>query len=357
MGSKHIIINHLRSFRRYWLLTDAIQGLAILVVACAVATLVLACLAQATGPASFWPAVTLGVNLFLTVAVIPIRGLWRARHVGNAKRTAIRAAGPFQAWPVTCCPPSKSRQISRGLACQRGFFDDVAGRLPKRVSSMVPLRRRAIELTSALIVGAVILLPASLSSTLERGFERLVSTPSLFDGARLSPVPLLENIHIDIRPPGYTGLPSRRIDGVSGDIAALVGSEIQISGRLTRNTTQAQLLFGATGDASVLPARLWNHRPVPLANPPQGRTAPDKARGQWLTARLVVESSKSFYLWIDQDWGRPFRESVPWKITALADRPPKVEIEAPADVLELEAPGRSNLATSFPTTLVLVQPT
>ena len=87
--------------------------------------------------------------------------------------------------------------------------------------------------------------------------------------------------------------------------------------RPLRSTRQALLLLGESGEAGEIPATV--------------------AAGK-LSAGLVTNEDNSYRVWLSPLFGRPVRETRSHRIVVEPDRPPEVDIMAPADRLELAAP-------------------
>ncbi|HVU49625.1 MAG TPA: DUF4175 family protein [Polyangia bacterium] len=283
----------------------------------------LAAAAAAVGPAGFWPTVTAAALLALVVASVAAGVLRPARQLRD-ERAAARRAGVL-------VPPLASDLLSAvelgdaGDAAALGspalvhaFHADVARALePVNPRALVPLRPAAAAVGAGLAALALFWGAAALSPALASGLRTLVHQPSLFEGAAVSQGPLVGDVRVIYTYPSYTGLPPRTVEGSSGDLVAVKGTRVRIEARPLRSARKALLLLGEQGEGGELPATL--------------------ADGT-LRAELSLATSGAYRFWLQPTLGRSVRESASHRIEAEADAAPRVEIQGPADRLELATP-------------------
>ena len=214
-------------------------------------------------------------------------------------------------------PHAPRARLSNGIL--RAFFGTVAGSVsPLDVRSLVPFRP---ALTAGIAFGGslLVLLAAAwlLPATVGKGLGLLTRVPSRFEGAVVSDEPLIGDVRISYQYPAYTKLPPRVVEGSTGDIVAVRGTQVTFETKLLRSARDAMLLFGDQGENG------------------EQRV---KVTGGQLKTSLTLKESTSFRVWLAPLLGRPVRENRPHRIVAEADQPPRVEIFGPADRLELPTP-------------------
>ncbi len=285
----------------------------------------LAAAAAAVGPAGFWPTVTTGALVALVLAAVVAGVLRPARHL-RGERAAARRAG-------TLVPPLASDLLSAvelgdgsgGDAAAlvsptlvRAFHADVARSLePVDPRALVPLRPAAAAVGAGLAALGLLWGGAVLFPTLAFGLRTLVHRPSLFEGAAVSQGPLVGDVRVVYTYPSYTGLPPRTVEGSTGDLVAVKGTRVRLEARPLRSARKALLLLGEEGERGELPATL--------------------ADGA-LHAELTLAANGTYRFWLQPTFGRSVRESGVHRIEAEVDAAPRVEIQGPADRLELPNP-------------------
>jgi hypothetical protein len=313
----------LRGVRRraYWEASLRLGGITLTTML--LTLLLMALCASHIGPAGFWPRVTFTVLTILTLLGVgagafgPIR---RLRSELGVARFVGRRHPPLASDLVSAVQLSHAEQprgTSAGIL--RAFFASVAESVtPMDVRRLVPLRPAAFAGGAVGAAGLLVLLAALLlPGTIARGLGLLVRVPTRFEGAVVSSDPLIGDVRISYTYPRYTGLPGRVVEGSTGDIVAVKGTEVVLETKLLRRAREALLLLGDAGEAG--------ERPVELG---EGR----------LRAAFKVEESGSYRVWLAPLFGRPVRESRAHRIVAEADEAPRVEIFGPADRLELATP-------------------
>jgi hypothetical protein len=319
----------LAAVRRRSLLRAGLQtagyGLAVVVVT----LLALALVANAVGPASFWPTLTAIVAALFAAAALAY-GLVRPAHALRRAEARARHAGTMLAdTPVLASDLLSAVQLGAAVrrdALPTGVSASLVQAFQEQVAAAVaPVQpRRLVSLRPALwAVGAGALAAAglvaagTLSPTLGRGLATLVHHPSLFEGAVVSPVPLVGDVRIIYTYPPYTGLPPRTVEGSTGDLAAVKGTHVRIETRPLHPARRALLLLGERGDRGEIDATL---------------------SGGALVAELTLTTDAVYRFWLQPSFGRPVREERSHRLTAEADAAPRVDILGPADRLELTTP-------------------
>jgi hypothetical protein len=209
---------------------------------------------------------------------------------------------------------------------RRGVQGRLSGVAPERLlrpQGQRHRRRSAIALAAfgGLWLLALVASPGALRrglAELRVGRARVVAT---------SVEPIVGDLSLELRMPAYTRLPPRVIPSSSGQVLALPGTEVRIEARLLvpRATTAA---LGIEADGQ-----------------PAGTELPVELRGHQLSARFTVDKPGS-YRFIIGAGGHRVREPEGHRIDLDADRAPRVDLYAPAEVLEVAGPRRVELAWS-----------
>jgi hypothetical protein len=295
-----------------------------------VAVLALAAVASAVGPAGFWPTLTMVALAALALAALAL-GVLRPARLLRDDRSAARRAGSL-------VPPLASDLLSAielgdradgvdvgpgtgafvSPALVRAFHADVARALqPVDPRALVPLRPAALAVAACVAAFGALLAAASFLPSIALGLRTLVHRPSLFEGAAVSLGPLVGDVRVTYQYPAYTGLPARTVEGSTGDLVAVKGTRVRLEARPLRSARKALLLMGEAGEHGELPATLANGT---------------------LAAELTLSESGVYRFWLQPTLGRSVREQAGHRIAAEADTPPRVEIQGPADRLELATP-------------------
>jgi hypothetical protein len=322
-------IDRIRSFlrgvrrRAYWEASLRLGG--ITVAAMLVALLLMALCASHIGPAGFWPKVTTTVLTILTLlgvcaaALGPIRRL--RSEIGVARFVGHRHP-PLASDLLSAVQLAGAEEPVRGTSASilGAFLDSVATSVtPVDVRRLVPLKPAALAGVAVAGAGLVLLAGALiLPETVARGLGLLLRIPTRFEGAVVSNEPLIGEVRLSYTYPRYTGLQNRVVEGSTGDIVAVKGSEVVLETRLLRRAREALLLLGESGEA--------------------GERAVELGEGGRLRAVFKIEESSSYRIWLSPLFGRPVREARAHRIVSEADEAPRVEIFGPADRLELPTP-------------------
>jgi len=312
--------------------------------------LVLAFLASRMGPAGFWPGVTLLLLVGTALVILALelaRSVWRLRSDSAAARWVGRlhprvASDLISA--VELAPRGQDPRFPRGgaglakeaalqpslyapsTALLAAFEDKVATELTA-LDLRVLLPRRPLARAAGVAAAslALFVLAAAIAKPLRMGLWTLVHRPSRYEGAVISPLPLVADIKVTYVYPPYTGLATRIIDGSTGDLVAVKGTRVLLEAHPVRRSRKAALLLGDNGESGELPARL--------------------EKGV-LKTELTLNESGTYRFWLNPLIGRPVREQLTHRLTAEPDRPPRVDIAAAAEHLELERPRPIEIAYS-----------
>jgi hypothetical protein len=317
------IRSFLAAMRRRLLLRAAIETAGFGAVAMIAVLLALAAVAASVGPAGFWPTLTTASLLALTLAAIAA-GLWRPARQLRDERAAAHRAGTFV--PPLASDLLSAIELGDGAAevalvspgLVRAFHADVARALePVDPRALVPLRSTAVAVAAGAAAVGLFAAVAWLFPAMATGLRTLGHRPTLFDGAAVSLEPLVGDVRVIYQYPGYTGLPERTVEGSTGDLVAVKGTHVRIEARSLRSARRALLLFGEAGERGELPVTLDNGL---------------------LSAELTLTERGTYRFWLQPTLGRSVREQASHRIEAEADAPPRVDIQGPADHLELATP-------------------
>ncbi|HEY3354918.1 MAG TPA: DUF4175 family protein, partial [Polyangia bacterium] len=141
------------------------------------------------------------------------------------------------------------------------------------------------------------------------GFARIFVPPQGVP-SEAAEAPIIADITVSYRYPAYTGLPPRTLSATSGDLLAPRGTEARLSARSLVEVEAAELEIG-------------------------DRKRPVETKGGVLAAVMTVEHAGTYRFLLKAKGGRRLREAVPHRIEIEPDRPPRVEIYAPADDLQI----------------------
>jgi len=327
--------------RRRLILRAAVRSFAVALAAVVAVLLGLAVLAASLGPAGYWLPLTRTVAAtgLLAAAVV---GLWRPWRAVRRDEAAARAVGRLrpslaalsdelvsavELGPGRAAMTAAARQIAPDApggpfvsAALVGAFRErlvqaVNGLDPVGLVSMRPARLGALL---ALASAAALFAAAHLSpEVVGKGLGTLLHRPSRFEGASVSAVPIVGDLRITYEYPAYTGLPPRTVEGSTGDIIAVKGTKVTIETTPLRLSRRALLLLGESGDGGEIAVQLQKGK---------------------MAAHLELRDSGTYRFWLQPMIGRAVRELHGHRLQAEPDRPPRVEIQGPADRLELTSP-------------------
>jgi predicted nucleic acid-binding Zn-ribbon protein len=313
----------LRTVRRraYWEAFLRVGGLTL--TAMILALLIMSLCAAHIGPATFWPKVTLTVLIILTLlgASAAALGPWRRLRSERAVAAYVgRSHPPIASDLLSAVELARlPEQPGTSTSILGAFFGVVAARVePLDPRRLVPFR--AALWSAGALLGAALLLSAGLlwlPDIVGRGLGFLTRFPTRFEGAAVATEPLIGDVRVTYVYPEYTRLPKRVVEGSTGDIVALKGTEVEIETRLLRSARQALLLLGENGESGEHPVQLADGK---------------------LKASFRLSESGAYRVWMAPLIGRPVREGRPHRIVVEVDQAPRVEIFGPADRLEIATP-------------------
>src|SRR5262249_23136606 len=210
--------------------------------------------------------------------------------------------------PALAREPRFSHELVLALAEQTA---QAVGTLElSRVAPTRPLKRPLQALAGLCAIYVLVALTAP--GWLGRAAHALGRRGPLY--AESSDEPIIGDIALTLTYPRYSGLAPKVIPNTSGDVLALKGTEVQIETRALLPAKQATLVLGG-GDA----------RPAELS-------------GGVLHARFRVEVPTTYGSVRGLPGGRAVREPIAHKIEIDPDRPPKVDMFAPSEDLEVAGP-------------------
>ncbi|HXU83716.1 MAG TPA: hypothetical protein VN914_20120, partial [Polyangia bacterium] len=222
--------------------------------------------------------------------------------------------------PETPIPHGGSRAITRAF---HAVVADATGALdPRKLVPWVGVQRGAGTLAAAL---ALLFIGLGWVPPLRKGLALLMRHPTRFEGAAVSTDPLIGDVRLTYVYPSYTGLPRRVVEGSTGDIVGLKGTQVLLETRALHSARQALLLLGDAGDGGELPVKVADGR---------------------LQSSILLRDNTGYRMWLSPLIGRPVREARAHRIVVEADRAPEVEIVGPADRLELPTPRPIEIAYS-----------
>jgi Domain of unknown function (DUF4175) len=320
------IRDFLGAVRRRMLVRAAIRTAGFGAAAVGVTLLALALGAAAVGPAGFWPTVTV-VTLGLLALSALTYGVLRPARALREDRAAARRVGvlvpPLASDLLSAVELGEAPRPGHPLpavspSLVRAFHGDVARALgPVEPRALVPFGPAAVAVAAFVAAAAAVIALGVWIPSVGVGLRTLVHRPSLFEGASVSAAPLVGDVRIVYQYPAYTGLPPRTVEGSTGDLVAVKGTRVRVETRPLRSARRALLLMGEQGERGELPAAL---------------------SGGVLSAEMTLLENGSYRFWLQPLLGRAVREDRSHRIQAEADTPPRVEIQGPADRLELATP-------------------
>jgi len=194
------------------------------------------------------------------------------------------------------------------------------------------LRRPKVMFATVAAAYALVFLidPRAMATGWKRVFAKPTAGP--YGGATLSQQPLVGDIEITVEYPLYTKRPRLRLPTTSGDFRAMAGSRVHIRTTALSTARSAQILFGADKQPEGDPIDMKVER--------RGTNG----EGAVLTADFNVTKPLKYRFLIINDDGDRRVEANPHSVEIEADNPPKVELYAPADELDVTSLKRIELA-------------
>ncbi len=283
------------------------------------------------GPAPVWRslgwAIVVGALVAGGRAVLKPLFAWRgdeavARFVGKATGTGdlLLSASELGAAFERLGSYGASTELARAVIAQA--LDRSRSIDPKRLIDLRPARRAsaaAAAVAAAWLCGALV-----APGLLGRGFTALAAHATAIEAAA---EPILGDLDLELTFPKHTGLPPRSIPGTSGAVLAPPGTQVSLHARA--------LVPAETADLLVEDA--------------QGKllaTRQAEVKGTAIRAAFTVTQPGGYRFAIKPPSGRPVREADLHRIEVEPDRPPRVDLAAPADDLEVAGPKKIELAWS-----------
>ncbi len=302
-----------RRQRRAFLLQGALHALAAL----AFATLGAALLARAAPLAA---RAVLIAGACVALGLFVLRGLVQARRrAGDEFRTARLVAARL---------PGVSLDLLAALELRAalGSPDSFSQELARAYLSGTDARAAALD-ARHVVDGR----PTRVALLLAGGALVLLGLLALLSPQRLRPLwglllpaeagraslrePITGDVELTYRYPAYMGLVPRTVSGSGGEIAAPVGTVVELRTRSDRPVVQAGLLV--------------NGEPVPLR----------VDNGRDLSGTLVVRKSGTYAVAFYNKSGRELVRGPEVTLTAEPDAPPQVSLLLPASDLEVDPSG------------------
>lgn len=189
------------------------------------------------------------------------------------------------------------------------------------------------------LTAAALLWVAIWPESFLRGVRHLTQAPP--DATVVSNEPLLGDIRLLLTPPRYTGLQQRTIPGSSGEVVALPGTAVRIEARALIPVERAQIVIQAGGETATRPVQVIRDRDKDRDRDDAGR------RGlPLLLAAFTVTKAGSYHFVIERRRNDKVRENEGHRIEIEGDHPPRIDLFAPADDLEISGTRRVELAYS-----------
>jgi hypothetical protein len=210
----------------------------------------------------------------------------------------------------------------------RAFAASTAGRVtelrPEVLVPDRPLKRAWIGLLGIVVCGCalVLLMPARLLG----GWHRLARA-SEPPAAKEIEGPLVADLGLELVYPQYTARPTLRVPASSGDILAPRGTDVTIDARILRPAVKAEIL-------------------LELPEAPQPLTIALELHGDHVHGHFTVDKAATWRIRLAQAAGERLVEAEHRRIDIEEDHPPRVDLVAPADELEVSAQKRIELGYS-----------
>lgn len=123
----------------------------------------------------------------------------------------------------------------------------------------------------------------------------------------------ISDVTVDLVPPAYTGLPATRLEGSTGDLEALPGTQVRVRARLPGGAADPQWTLGEAG---------------PFA-------AESGENGAVSVALTVPQASTTWRLLARLGPRRAERRTRAMRVDVVADSPPTLQVAGPAGPLEM----------------------
>ncbi len=286
------------------------------------------------GPSAVWlPVSALWLLSVLGAAAVLFHFSWRvppsdrdiARYIGAMVpdlQSDLLSVVELQQSPPAGCSPSLVAELAQRTAAAAATLD------LRRLVDWRPLLR------VALCAGGVVFLFVLRLGAMVQGARLLVQSPPPNPTA-VSDGPLLGDLRLLLNYPRYTALPPRVVPSSSGDITVLPGTEVRIEARVLIPAERAHAVLQLEGKTQTVPVQIV--RPPPRVDGPHHPL---------LIATFTAQQSGSYHFIIERGYQDRVRERDSHRIDIERDQPPRVELFAPADELEVTSVRRIELGYS-----------
>lgn len=291
-------------------------------------------LAGLSGPSAVWLPLFLAwcvgvlgaaAVLFYRTMRLPPSDRDIARYVGGHVpdlRSDLLSVVELSQEPSVGCSPGLIAELGQRTAAAASTLD------VRRLVDFRPVLR------PALISGFVLLLFSLRLGAMMSGARLLLQSPPP-NPIAVSSGPLLGDLRLLLTYPRYTALPPRVVPSSSGDITVLPGTEVRVEARVLIPVERAHAILQLEGRQQNIPVQIV--RPPPRADGPHHPL---------LIATFTAQHSGSYYFVIERGYQDRVRERDAHRLDIERDQPPRVELFAPADELEVTSVRRIELGYS-----------
>lgn len=293
-------------------------------------------LAAYVGPSLIWPPLFVAwvVLVFSSVGVLGYRAYiappedeYIARYVGA--QVPDLASDLISAVQLMKAPP---------IGCSAALIDELCQRTAAATATLSP--RRLVSLRPVRQAGLLFLLFACVFAirigALWRGARFLVQIPPPHP-VQVSTEPLVGDLRLLLTYPRYSGLPQRTLPSSSGDVLVLPGTEVRIEARALLPVLRAQIVLQSGPHQQSLPVQIVRKNSEAQSSAPHYPL---------LVASFTASQPGSYYFLLDRAYKDAVREHTPHRIDIEPDQPPRIDLFAPADELDVTATRRIELGYS-----------
>lgn len=290
--------------------------------------------ASLIGPSSTWlPLSIVWVVGVLGSGLVLFQRTWRLPPSDHEIARYVGAQVPdLQSDLLSVVELSQSPPVG----CSKGLVLELAQRTAAATSTLD--LRRLVDwqplVRLALLAAAVVLLFVVRLGAMAHGVRLLLQSPPPNPTA-ISNGPLLGDLRLLLTYPRYSALPPRVVPSSSGDITVLPGTEVRIEARVLIPVERAHAVLQLEGKQQTVPVQIV--RPPPRAEGPHHPL---------LIATFSAQQSGSYHFVIERSYQDRVRERDSHRIDIERDQPPRVELFAPADELEVTSVRRIELGYS-----------
>ena len=124
------------------------------------------------------------------------------------------------------------------------------------------------------------------------------------------PLPIIESMDIELRPPAYTGWPARTVTRPDLDVLAGTWATFHVRA----NTTIREAVFALEGERET-----------------RTRMSVDQAEPRGATLSILIVQGGRYHIDFSDPWGYPYRDPPRHHLVVRPDRPPEVTLTVPAE--------------------------